>query len=338
MTEQFLTLPAAARREVLQAASIETGRPAYLLEKDVWVVWALATLFDSPFGGHLVFKGGTSLSKAYDVINRFSEDVDITYDIRRIAPDLTAKYGTVIPPTRSQEGKWTKEIRKRLAVWIRETMQPLVDGAIGSDGVNAVTRLEDDKLLIDYESVAPDSEYVASVVTLEFGARSTGEPANVREIACDAAGPLSGLVLPTANPRVMIPQRTFWEKATAIHVYCLQGRIRSEHLSRHWYDLVKLNEAGFASSAVADRALADAVAQHKSAFFREKTANRTVIDYKAAVNGGLRLVPEATARDELGEDYRRMIDAGLLLEEADSFEDILERCSDIAARANQAAG
>ncbi len=88
MSDVFLQLSAEDRIEALATAAAESGRPAHLLEKDVWVVWALRALFDAPLGEALVFKGGTSLSKAYDVIQRFSEDIDLTYDIRRLLPDL----------------------------------------------------------------------------------------------------------------------------------------------------------------------------------------------------------------------------------------------------------
>ena len=91
-----------------------SGRPAYLLEKDVWVVWSLATLFSGPLGVPLVFKGGTSLSKAYGAIRRFSEDVDLTYDIRELAPELVRDHGDALPPNRSQERKWTKVVREAL--------------------------------------------------------------------------------------------------------------------------------------------------------------------------------------------------------------------------------
>ena len=82
MAEAFLTLSLEDRGEALAVAASATGRPAHLLEKDAWVVWALAVLGTSAFDEHLVFKGGTSLSKAYGAIARFSEDVDLTYDIR----------------------------------------------------------------------------------------------------------------------------------------------------------------------------------------------------------------------------------------------------------------
>src|SRR3989338_1610905 len=118
MSEAFLALSADERREALAVPASASGRPAHLLEKDIWVVWALDALFSSPLGEHLVFKGGTSLSKAYGVIRRFSEDVDLTYDIRAIASDLVGKTGTPLPTSKSQEKKWSKEIRARLSDWV----------------------------------------------------------------------------------------------------------------------------------------------------------------------------------------------------------------------------
>ncbi|CAN1490204.1 Nucleotidyl transferase AbiEii toxin, Type IV TA system [Caulobacteraceae bacterium] len=103
MADTFLHLSIDDRREALAVAADLSGRPAHLLEKDVWVVWALATLYGSRLGEHLVFKGGTSLSKAYGVIRRFSEDVDLTYDIRALAPDIVGYDGEALPKTRSEE-------------------------------------------------------------------------------------------------------------------------------------------------------------------------------------------------------------------------------------------
>ena len=130
MADGFLHLLAEDRREAISVAADRSGRPAHLLEKDVWVVWALATLYGSPLGDHLVFKGGTSLSKAYGVIRRFSEDVDLTYDIRAIAPDLVGDNGEALPKTRSEEKRWTSEVRKRLPDWVARTAQPTVANAL----------------------------------------------------------------------------------------------------------------------------------------------------------------------------------------------------------------
>ncbi|OJX74305.1 nucleotidyl transferase AbiEii/AbiGii toxin family protein [Magnetospirillum sp. 64-120] len=337
MADPFLSLSAADRREVLGVAADRSGRPAHLLEKDVWVVWALQTVFGSALGDHLVFKGGTSLSKAYGVIQRFSEDVDLTYDIRAIAPDLVGDKGVALPTTRSEEKRWSKAVRHRLPEWISGTVQPLLIDAIGAQGVSATTRVEGEKLFIDYEATSTGSGYVAPSVMLEFGARSTGEPASVRDVVCDAAGLVEGVTFPAASPRVMHAERTFWEKATAIHVFCLQGRLRGERFARHWHDIVRLDDAGIASAAMSDRDLANAVARHKSMFFAEKAADGEVIDYEAAVGGKLQLAPGGAARTALAKDYARMVEDGLLLEDAEPFEALIERCADIVDRANRVA-
>ena len=130
MPDAFLSLSAADRREALAVAAAASGRPLHLLDKDVWLVWLLDVLFRSPFGNHLVFKGGSSLSKGYQIISRFSEDVDLTYDIRVLAPDLSGPGLDPLPATRSQEKRWTKEIRSRLPVWVAEQIIPLISASL----------------------------------------------------------------------------------------------------------------------------------------------------------------------------------------------------------------
>lgn len=338
MADPFLLLPAEDRLEALSVAADRSGRPAHLLEKDAWVVWALATLYGSLLGEHLVFKGGTSLSKAYGVIRRFSEDVDLTYDIRALAPDLVGDNGEALPKTRSEEKRWTSAVRERLPQWVAEAVQPVIAEALAGESLSAVIRVDGEKLFIDYEATTAGSGYVSPSVMLEFGARSTGEPASPRDVICDAAGLVDGVVFPTARPRVMHAERTLWEKATAIHVFCLQERLRGDRFARHWHDVVRLDEAGFAAAAFADRELANAVARHKAMFFAEKAADRSQIDYASAVNGSLQLVPAGDGATALAEDYARMVDDGLLLDEAEPFETLMKRCADITARANSAVG
>jgi hypothetical protein len=166
-------------------------------------------------------------------------------------------------------------------------------------------------------------------------ARSTGEPWEPREIVSDAAENVQEVTFPTVAPRVMMAERTFWEKATAIHVFCLQERFsRAERSARHWHDVVRLDEAGYAASAFANRDLAGAAARRKAAFFTEKDAADNIIDHQAAVSGGLRLAPEQDVCATLAEDYRRMVEDGLLFDEAEPFEVLLQRCRDIEQRAN----
>ena len=132
----------------------------------------------------------------------------------------------------------------------------------------------------------------------------------------------------------MLAERTFWEKATAIHVFCRQERKRGERLSRHWHDLARLDDAGVAVRALADRAIAHSVARHKSIFFREKDAAGNEIDYHGAVGGGLQLIPSGPALDVLADDYGRMLADGMLLDVDEPFERLMEHCAGIEARAN----
>lgn len=170
---------------------------------------------------------------------------------------------------------------------------------------------------------------------LEFGARSTGEPSEPRSVVCDAAEHLRDVQFPTATPQVMRAERTFWEKATAIHVFCAQGAFRGGgRFARHWHDVTRLDSAGFAEAAIADKDLAKAVADHKRMFFSEKDVKGGAIDYHAAVSGALQLVPSDGALVTLADDYRRMVEDGLLLDDAEPFDALLACCQAIQNKAN----
>ncbi len=327
----FHALSAADQRHALEIAARQRGTLPHLLEKDIWVVETLRALIDAEFGQDLTFKGGTSLSKAHRVIRRFSEDLDITYDIRALAPDLMVGGDEEgLPPTRSQEKKWTKEIRSALRLWVGgDGLRAIAEG-LARAGASAQARAEGDNVYVAYQPLFEHP--TAAEVLVEFGARSTGEPRSKREIACDAAAFLQGIEFPTATPFVMLPERTFWEKATAAHVFCSQQRAKGERLSRHWHDLVRLDDAGYAQSALADRSLALRVARHKTMFFREAGVN-----YEAAVSGGLRLKPDGPLLDALADDYNRMLRNGMLYEDNETFDELMTRCADIEARANAAA-
>ena len=325
------------RRDALEVAERSSSHKAHLLEKDIWVVAALDALFESPFARHLTFKGGTPLSKVWRAIRRFSEDVDITYDIRAFAPDLVSGAGDeALPPTRSQEKRWTRAIRPRLTEWVRDQAHPIVEAGLARAGFTAAVRVDGDRLYIAYEPLFEETGLVRPEVMVEFGARSTGEPHTIHPVVCDAATHLPDLAFPAASPVVMLAERTFWEKATAVHVFCRQERRRGERLSRHWHDLARLDEAGIAAHALADRSLAHSVARHKAMFFSENDATGTRIDYEAAVSGDLQLVPAGAAHAVLADDYARMLADGMLLEDTEPFDALMERCAAIEAQANAA--
>ena len=316
-------------------AAEHSGYRPFVFEKDIWVVQILKTLFDAPFGKDLVFKGGTSLSKAYNVIRRFSEDLDITYDIRAFAPDIVADSEEALPPNRSQEKRWTKTIRKRLEEWTREEARAVIEEGLVHAGFHAAGfRTENDQVYIAYEPLFEYPGFIKPEVKVEFGARSTGEPYVKRQVKCDAADLVPGIVFPSAHLSVMVAERTLWEKATSMHVFCHRKRGRGNRLSRHWHDLVRLDDAGYGEKAFADRDLALSVARHKSILFPEKDADGNRIDFEASVRGGLQLVPTGEAYALLADDYEAMLRADMLFNDLEPFENIMGRCADIEARAN----
>jgi len=217
----------------------------------------LGALFGSPVGADLTCKGGTSLSKAYRIIDRFSEDLDLTCDIRRLIADLTA-----------------------------------------------------------------------------------GEPHSTIPVTCDIEGQVDSVSFPVASPMVISVSRTFWEKATAAHVYCAQGRIRGERDARHWHDLAAILRSPHFDTAVKDREVARAVAEHKSHFFSEKDATGHPVYYLAAVVGSLQLVPQGAAREALAAEYEYdgMLEDQVMVGDALPFQDLMAACEEVASRANAAAG
>jgi hypothetical protein len=339
MPESWFDLSSADKAEALEVAAGRGGRPAHLLEKDIWVVWALAAIYNSPLGNTLTFKGGTSLSKVYKVIDRFSEDIDLTYDIRALVPDML-RDGNPIPATASQEKKITSAVRDRLPGWIKQAVTPVIESALADGGLHAelsVAGKDSDKLIIAYPAIKTGTGYAAATIQLEFGARATGEPHQRHLVACDIAPLIEGVAFPSAQPLVMAAERTFWEKATAAHVYCLQGRLRGARYSRHWYDLAALAGTPHFDTAANDRELARQVAEHKSMFFAEKDAGGTKIDYFQAAAGGLRLIPDGPSLAALEKDYAAMLEDGLLAMDQPAFSAVLGVCRTIEETFNRLA-
>ena len=337
LADSWFTLSRDDQAEALEVAAAQTGRPPHLLEKDIWVVWTLSAIYDSDLAEKLTFKGGTSLSKVYKIIDRFSEDIDLTYDIREVVPELLRDCNP-IPSTPSQAKKITDLVRDRLPHWIKGEVVPILMSALQRDGLRANLSLfgnENEKLILAYEPVKAGTGYVASAIQLEFGGRATGEPHQRHVVTCDIAPAIEGVAFPTAQPLVMAAERTFWEKATAAHVYCRQGRLRGERYSRHWYDLAAMANSGHAQTAIADRVLAHAVAKQKSMFFAEKDHSKNPIDYKAAVSTEIQLVPSGPLLEVLEKDYAAMLEDRLLATHRPSFDEIIHTCDELQNRINR---
>ena len=335
----FQSLPEEDQRDALGVAAGLSGRPAYLLEKDIWVVQVLRVLFQTEYTGDLTFKGGTSLSKVYRAIRRFSEDIDVTYNILAIDSDLELGDGLdPIPTSRNQADRWKENILGLLDDWVRDEMAPAILAGLERSRLPAKLSVEGSGVSVAYPPLYAGNEFVQPRVLIDFGARSTGEPRDVHTVRCDAAEYIPGVSFPTARPHVMVAERTFWEKATAVHAFCRMRSGRGERLSRHWYDLVRLDDAGYADSALKDRDLGVAVARHKFRLFRERDNEGGPVDYEAAVRGALELIPEGEFYQTLSDDYGRMAEAGMLLDDDEDFEVIMGRCLELQDRANSTAG
>lgn len=333
MRESFFSLSAEDKRFALRIDNDPRAPTPMILEKDIWVVWTLRALFTARCGAHLTFKGGTSLSKVYHAIDRFSEDIDVTVDIRHLVPDLVPANGLLLPPNGSQATRWAKRIRTALETWIAREVMPALQAAAERDHVTVQLIHERDRVRIAADYVSDDG-VLAKEVQLEFGGRSTGEPHHLHRITCDLAHWRPELEFPATSVLTMDAERTFWEKATAVHVFCRQNLLKTARLARHWFDIVALANVGVADRAIANRALGRDVALHKKWFFRELDASGHVIDYGAAVGGDITLVPSSVMRAALDDDYQRMVDAQMFRTTPPLFDDLMERCGELATRLN----
>jgi len=218
-------------------------------------------------------------------------------------------------------------------MWLNEAVLPYLQRQLEALELDAKARVDDECIFIEYATQTQGYGYIASRIKIEFGARSTGQPAEAQQVFCDAAEFLPRLTFPVAMPLVMRVERTVWEKMTAIHVFCLQGHIQ-DRLSRHWHDVAKLDVAGHVDAALKSRDIAQRVARHKSWFFAAKDRQDNAINYVSAVNGALVLIPQGTTLEALAVDYAKMIEDRLFLREPEPFSWIIQRCREIEKRAN----
>jgi hypothetical protein len=173
---------------------------------------------------------------------------------------------------------------------------------------------------------------VGNSVLIEFGGRNITEPNEEHVVRPDIAEHVAELEFPQPAVSVLSPTRTFWEKATLIHVECqrVEFRTGAERLSRHWYDLAMLADLAHGQAAVADRDLLADVVKHKKVFYNASYAN-----YEACLAGQIKLIPEDTALAALRDDFQRMIGAGMFIGEPPAFDAIVDRLRDLETTINQ---
>lgn len=272
----------------------------------------------------MAFKGGTSLSKVFGAIARFSEDVDITLDYRA----LDASFDPLaVGASRTKLKGFSEQLKTLVRHHAQDVVLPHFQRSLETEFDSRSFRLElsDDgeQLRVHYPTaLASPGDYIGGSILIEFGGRNIIEPNAEHGVEPDIAPYLAELEFPRASVCVLSPARTFWEKATLIHVECQRDELRSssERLSRHWYDLAMLADLASGKAALGDRALLEDVVRHKKVFYNSAYAN-----YDACLAGQFRLVPDAAALAQLREDFRRMILAGMFSGEPPSFDSIVER-------------
>ncbi|MGE4369644.1 MAG: nucleotidyl transferase AbiEii/AbiGii toxin family protein [Burkholderiaceae bacterium] len=183
-----------------------------------------------------------------------------------------------------------------------------------------------------YPSAVENTDsYVRSSILIEFGGRNSTLPQSTLAITPDIADHVPNLALPTARVSVLSAARTFWEKATLIHVECHRPSLRpsAERLSRHWYDLARLADHEVGQQAMGDSALLRDVLRIKETFYRSGFSH-----YDQCATGGLRLIPDEPLLDALRQDYQAMLAAQMFYGDTLAFETIVERLGRLEAELN----
>ncbi|WP_380058994.1 nucleotidyl transferase AbiEii/AbiGii toxin family protein (plasmid) [Falsihalocynthiibacter sp. SS001] len=333
--DQFANDTPEQRDEAFQEAAAQLGMSKAIIEKDFWVCWSLKQLFALPsFGDHMIFKGGTSLSKAYNVIHRFSEDVDLSLERARLGFE-----GDRDPENPDLSGKKQKQLLQKL----QEAAEAEVSGSLFAEIQAAFDAVLDQgfslsidpddaqTVLFAYPSLSVGTGgYIKPIVRFEFGARGVHLPAEVREISPYVHQAFPDLLgTGGVNVNVLGVERTFWEKATILHMLFHQDPAKplADRMSRHYYDMAQLIRHEAKERAVGSLDLLEQVAHHKSVFFKAAWAN-----YQDAKPGSLRLMPNAGLAAALRRDYSGMRE--MIIGDAPGFDDILGTIETFEAEVN----
>jgi hypothetical protein len=326
MAESFLELSAEEQAEILQTYAGKLGRRAEHLEKDIWICWVLQALFSISDRLPMAFKGGTSLSKVYSAIKRFSEDVDVTVDYKSLDQSVDP-----FNATRTARDKYTELLKTKLAEYTKNIIRPHFEKLVAQlpqKSLRPITISDDgERLFVPYPSRFGTDERVF----LEFGGRNVISPNEEHTLRPYIATELPDLQFPQAKVTVLAPSRTFWEKATLIHVACNRSdpKLDANRQSRHWHDLCALANHSIGKTGIPDRQLLEDVVNHKNIFFRA-----SYTDYKACLSGGLRLIPSDTLREALRTDYEKMIADGMFDVDPLSFDSIMTRLEKLEKEIN----
>lgn len=331
----WLTLPDQDQLDLLETAAAEHSHEPVILEKDLWVVWALEQVFAAPTDGvPLAFKGGTSLSKGYAAITRFSEDLDLTLGLLGASGH---SIGELAALSRNARERAIADLARQAQAIVQGKILPHLQSVAHSlDRRLTVTTVgdpDDLQLALQYPSVLPaGTAYIPRRVLLEFGGKNRilpREQRTIRTYLAEDARIASAVNLPEATVEVLDARRTFWEKLTAVQVACAQPdklhRLRT--FSRHLLDLHVLMQGEIGPAALSDPELRDDVLATKAVLFRE-----TGVTYADVRSGTAVVVPAGEVRRALEQDYRQMEASGMFGQTHVPFADILTTLAGIQRR------
>lgn len=341
--DRVAIIPARDRATLFREAS---NRPPHILpqfiEKDFWVCWTLHRLFDViEFRPHLIFKGGTSLSKVYHVINRFSEDVDLSLSRRDLgfADDHDPEQADI---SRKEAKRRLEKLVEACQTTVREKLMPSLRddfrAVLGDEGWSVeMDAMDPQTVLFTYpvSNVSEGMAYVRPVIRLEMGARSDDWPvenAGIKPYAAEIFPEV--FATSSACVRTLAAERTFWEKATLLHAEAHRppDKPDRERHARHYYDMAQLAGHPLGASALGHFDLLERVIAHKTFFFASSWAH-----YEAARPGTFRLLPDNVARLEgLRHDYEDM--KSMIYGDAPSWDQIMGTLQSLEHRINHCQG
>ncbi|MGI8597773.1 MAG: nucleotidyl transferase AbiEii/AbiGii toxin family protein [Chitinophagaceae bacterium] len=327
----FLNIPAEERANIFNQISAGTRMPPFAVEKDWWVVQILSIVFEMEVAKHLVFKGGTSLSKAWKLIERFSEDIDLAID--------RALFGFGANDLKRKD---IDKLRKSAGTYVDEEFLPEFSKRIKEKGFKQVNiELEagersdrDRKIIITYPNVIASPGYLQPKVQIEFSCRSLMEPATIQSFSSlvDEFYPEAEFSSSPISVKTVNAERTFLEKIFLLHEEFQRPlqKVRSgERLSRHLYDVVKLAKAGYTEKALVDQELYQTIIEH-----RQKFNSIPGIDYNNHYPISINPIPITQVMDAWQADYKKMLEEMIYEENPPSFNEIISELTNLKERIN----
>ena len=319
------------REALFRNTAVRMGLGEAIIEKDFWVCWMLDYLFHRcEWKDHIAFKGGTSLSKSYSLIERFSEDIDLILDWRVLG------YGIDEPweeRSNTKQDAFNKEAGARTEAFIKEEFIPSIVSDFQNElpePVKCFIDEEDPQTVIFAYTRSFDDVSVLPVIRLEIGALAAWTPAELKSITPYAAIEYPRLFSqPSTDILTVLPERTFWEKVTILHreAFRPESSVFPSRYSRHYYDLYCMARSPVKGRALADTDLLARVVAFKDKFYRCPWAR-----YDLAKRGTMRLMPPEYNLQKLRDDYAHM--QNMIFGEKPEFETILYEIAELETEIN----